>query len=388
MWNGGPGSQARFAAAANAAAVGNYAHQGHPRLAQGYAGSGPPPPPPDASRPLDAMSWDEIYDAGHLDVHLKTQLNLGPPPRSQPPPHGQFSGHHPGRLHSGRGGPGSHPPPLMSIVARPPVDVQVPPPHLSGGGGGGGGGVGRMMMRPPGHGGPEPPAYGHGFAPMNHPPPMPLFTQPPPPIRGPSRPPVILKRPPPPPPSNGSPAPFRGSSSSAKYASRNPKIVDHPVVHAASSDTSLFDPPKAAAAAAVEVEVESDHPRTLYRPPEPKVKILKRPSSTPSNLSGQENSTSVTSSTSAIPPAITSSSETSSIQIKSLREREEEYNQARLRIFGSIDPLSAPGAETIEDTAAATTTGQSTHQPSHSINANVLRDPKGPDGTTGFKLKR
>lgn len=72
----------------------------------------------------------------------------------------------------------------------------------------------------------------------------------------------------------------------------------------------------------VKIVGEDEH-RTQYTPPGPKVKILKRPSSTPSNLSAQGNCDASSAAARNGPLA------------KDLKEREEEYARARLRILGS-----------------------------------------------------
>ena len=97
---------------------------------------------------------------------------------------------------------------------------------------------------------------------------------------------------------------------------------------------------KAAAAAYNAVHVESDHPRTLYRPPEPKVTILKRPVSTPSNLSLQASNGAGVASDNSDEGGGSSNNigGINNIRTKSLKQREEEYAQARLRIMGSTEP--------------------------------------------------
>lgn len=117
---------------------------------------------------------------------------------------------------------------------------------------------------------------------------------------------------------------------------------------------------------------------TEYQPPEPKLKILKRPSSSPSNLAAQGGSAAAGNAASAKP--------------KSLKQREEEYAQARLRILGSRGEASDETDENEtfnghSDPGSPVSGAPSTVTPTHSLNA-ITRAPKGPDGTKGFQASR
>ncbi|KAJ8983959.1 hypothetical protein NQ317_008661 [Molorchus minor] len=93
--------------------------------------------------------------------------------------------------------------------------------------------------------------------------------------------------------------------------------------------------------------------RSQYVPPEPTVKILKRPSKDAQNSNDSK----------VFQPK------------KSLQQREQEYAQARLRILGEASP------EKIEERI-------SIQKPRSAEAANVIRMPKGPDGTNGFSARR
>lgn len=126
---------------------------------------------------------------------------------------------------------------------------------------------------------------------------------------------------------------------------------------------------------------------TQYRPPEPKMKILKRPQSSPSNLDaagGGENA---------------SKKEKEKSKSKTLKQREEEYAQARLRILGSAanpdekDAAADDASKSSPKSIAKSKGGEANPTPPSKSNnnkaentkdANVLRTPKGPDGTKGF----
>lgn len=125
------------------------------------------------------------------------------------------------------------------------------------------------------------------------------------------------------------------------------------------SDTTIDQLSSEAAAAAYNaVRVESDYPRTLYRPPEPKVTILKRPVSTPSNLSMQAGGSSDNSDEGG---NVANSAGINSNRTKSLKQREEEYAQARLRILGSTEPEVSTGPLNVSSSDnSATITSQST----------------------------
>ncbi|CAG9812409.1 unnamed protein product [Phaedon cochleariae] len=96
--------------------------------------------------------------------------------------------------------------------------------------------------------------------------------------------------------------------------------------------------------------------RTQYVPPEPSVKILKRPSKN-SHLNGDSK---------VYQPK------------KTLQQREQEYAEARLRILGEASP------EKLEEKISI----QKSRPTERTIDVNVIRMPKGPDGTTGFNIHR
>ena len=95
--------------------------------------------------------------------------------------------------------------------------------------------------------------------------------------------------------------------------------------------------------------------RSQYVPPEPTVKILKRPTR---NTQTNDNKTQQPK--------------------KTLQQREEEYAQARLRILGE--------AQNIDKVEEKICSIQS--KPTRCEVNNVIRSPKGPDGTKGFKIRR
>ncbi|XP_028145754.1 SUZ domain-containing protein 1 [Diabrotica virgifera virgifera] len=94
--------------------------------------------------------------------------------------------------------------------------------------------------------------------------------------------------------------------------------------------------------------------RTQYVPPEPTVKILKRPSK---DLNSNGDSK-------VYQPK------------KTLQQRELEYAEARLRILGEASP------EKIEEARISIV------KPNHLESINVIRMPRGPDGTRGFNERR
>ncbi|VEN41616.1 unnamed protein product [Callosobruchus maculatus] len=93
--------------------------------------------------------------------------------------------------------------------------------------------------------------------------------------------------------------------------------------------------------------------RSQYVPPEPTVKILKRPSN------NSQNGTDLK----VYQPK------------KTLQQREQEYAEARLRILGEAVP------EKIEVTKICV-------QKPKPAEVDVIRMPRGPDGTNGFKIRR
>ncbi|XP_037633924.1 SUZ domain-containing protein 1-like [Sebastes umbrosus] len=101
--------------------------------------------------------------------------------------------------------------------------------------------------------------------------------------------------------------------------------------------------------------------------PPPQIRILKRPSNngTAGNLA---------------------SSTRPSQQMKSLAQREAEYAEARRRILGSASSDDTPQDNPCQDRPAR----MSVQQPSEPVRPNnhVIRQPTGPDGTSGFRLCR
>lgn len=114
--------------------------------------------------------------------------------------------------------------------------------------------------------------------------------------------------------------------------------------------------------------------RTRYVPPEPTVKILKRPQSTgSSHFSSGENVVMNGDATKPRQP------------VKTLQQRELEYAEARLRILGearSPEENSSPFEERIQKIQNRI----ELLRPSE--NENIIRLPRGPDGTRGFNLRR
>lgn len=101
---------------------------------------------------------------------------------------------------------------------------------------------------------------------------------------------------------------------------------------------------------------------SLPAAPPPQIRILKRPT---------KNDTTSSSASSARPQ-----------QTKTLAQREAEYAEARRRILGSASSDDAP-----QDDRPGRLNVQ---QQSESVRPNnhIIRQPTGPDGTTGFRLCR
>lgn len=124
------------------------------------------------------------------------------------------------------------------------------------------------------------------------------------------------------------------------------------------------------------VIVEDDVARTPYSPPEPQVKILKRPSASIK----QDNGT-----------PIVNGERSSKQPVKTLQQREAEYAEARLRILGSAKSEE----EIAEERLAKLGISQPPEIAIRGIQialpqemSCIIRQPHGPDGTTGFTLKR
>jgi len=104
----------------------------------------------------------------------------------------------------------------------------------------------------------------------------------------------------------------------------------------------------------IEVTLTGDDAlRSQYVPPEPTVKILKRP------IKGAPNTND---SRKAVPK-------------KTLQQREQEYAEARLRILGEAS------SEKPEERICIV-------KPKPSEADNIIRMPRGPDGTKGFNIRR
>lgn len=106
---------------------------------------------------------------------------------------------------------------------------------------------------------------------------------------------------------------------------------------------------------------------SLPAAPPPQIRILKRP--TNNGTAGN-----------------TASSTRPSQQMKSLAQREAEYAEARRRILGSASSDEMPQDSPSQDRPARLTTQQ--HSDQVRPNNHVIRQPTGPDGTSGFRLGR
>ncbi|XP_055864184.1 SUZ domain-containing protein 1-like isoform X2 [Biomphalaria glabrata] len=115
--------------------------------------------------------------------------------------------------------------------------------------------------------------------------------------------------------------------------------------------------------------------KTQYQP---QVRILQRePKTSSSPTKNHKNNLSSANSTG------------SSKHSKSLQQREAEYAQARLRIFGSLPPeddsVSIENSAGQEDITTEKQCSPQIIKPDNSFpRVSVIRQPKGPDGTTGF----
>ncbi|XP_011051371.1 PREDICTED: SUZ domain-containing protein 1 [Acromyrmex echinatior] len=106
--------------------------------------------------------------------------------------------------------------------------------------------------------------------------------------------------------------------------------------------------------------------RSQYVPPKPMVKILKRPTAD-SRGSGDG-------------PL---NDEKPKQPIKSLKQREQEYAEARRRILGEEKSPEEKTMQEINRIQAKSSTPNGNNFPS-----NVVRMPAGPDGTRGFNVRR
>ncbi|CAL1609291.1 unnamed protein product [Knipowitschia caucasica] len=105
---------------------------------------------------------------------------------------------------------------------------------------------------------------------------------------------------------------------------------------------------------------------SLPTAPPPQIRILKRPTN---------NGTANNSASSSRPQ-----------QTKTLAQREAEYAEARRRILGSASSEESPQDSSCQDRPARLTVQQQSDpaQP----NNHIIRQPTGPDGTTGFRICR
>ncbi|KAL6464215.1 hypothetical protein MHYP_G00265320 [Metynnis hypsauchen] len=103
---------------------------------------------------------------------------------------------------------------------------------------------------------------------------------------------------------------------------------------------------------------------SLPAAPPPQIRILKRP---PSNGS--------------LGPQVASRP---AQQVKSLAQREAEYAEARKRILGSAEEPSQERPDTERSAPAGAPLVSEYLRP----NNHIIRQPLGPDGTTGFRLSR
>lgn len=106
---------------------------------------------------------------------------------------------------------------------------------------------------------------------------------------------------------------------------------------------------------------------SLPAAPPPQIRILKRPTNNGTTRSA-------------------ASSSRPSQQMKSLAQREAEYAEARKRILGSASSDDAPQDSPCQDRPTRLS-GQQLSEPVRPNN-HIIRQPTGPDGTTGFRLCR
>ncbi|XP_072747573.1 SUZ RNA-binding domain-containing [Anoplolepis gracilipes] len=104
--------------------------------------------------------------------------------------------------------------------------------------------------------------------------------------------------------------------------------------------------------------------RSQYVPPKPTVKILKRPTSRGSG-DGPLND------------------DKPKQPIKSLKQREQEYAEARKRILGEEKSPEEKMIQEVNRIQSKSSTPNGSNCPS-----NVVRMPAGPDGTRGFNVRR
>ncbi|XP_069683676.1 SUZ RNA-binding domain-containing isoform X1 [Periplaneta americana] len=112
--------------------------------------------------------------------------------------------------------------------------------------------------------------------------------------------------------------------------------------------------------------------RTQYVPPEPTVKILKRPARNTLHGSGDG-------------PLLNGDSKPRQ-PIKTLQQREQEYAEARLRILGEARSPEEQLQIATNDRISKIQTKMELLRTSEM--SNIVRLPKGPDGTRGFNVRR
>lgn len=109
--------------------------------------------------------------------------------------------------------------------------------------------------------------------------------------------------------------------------------------------------------------------RTQYVPPEPTVKILKRPSKEPQNTNDSK----------IFQPK------------KTLQQRKQEYAEARLRILGETEKAEDEKYRSVFGGFLLIVGFRISIVPCKARSSdldNVIRLPKGPDGTKGFNIRR
>lgn len=130
------------------------------------------------------------------------------------------------------------------------------------------------------------------------------------------------------------------------------------------------------------VILQDDMARTQYVPPDPPVKILKRPA----NASKTEGL------------LLVNGEKLTKQPIKTLQQREAEYAEARLRILGAAKSEEEIAEEKLGKLALTATTVTETPKSSAATCSAVgavtgepvplIRQPRGPDGTKGFSAVR
>ena len=119
---------------------------------------------------------------------------------------------------------------------------------------------------------------------------------------------------------------------------------------------------------------EENSLHTPYRPPDPVIKIMKRPSSTPSDLNEMQNG---------------GGGGKPAAAVKTLKQREEEYAQARLRILGSAGTPEPPAEEdgaAAEEASVATAKTKGAVAQAPPVQNCAVRAPRGPEpGSKGFR---